>query len=268
MDNKLRELQMCELEILKEFVRICDRFSLRYYLTGGTLLGAVRHQGFIPWDDDIDVTMPREDYDRFAHVCASALDKKFFYQSPETDANYYLSYAKLRKKNTEVYEPRFQLSKFYKGVFIDIFPLDFCPKPGLACHLLFNILAVMNYRGQIDSGEKYAPYQELSGKIGYTILRLFSRNQIVKLRKYLLRISEKLSGKRHVVIYAGAYGYYREVMPREWYFGNNKIRFEGQDFSAPKNPQGILAQVYGERYMELPEQSEQRGHIELNKSYL
>lgn len=264
MNEKLRKLQLCELEILKEFVRICERFSLRYYLTGGTLLGAIRHQGFIPWDDDIDVAMPREDYDRFAQIAPQELDPQYFYQSPDTDPYYFLSFNKIRKNGTEIYEERFKNARFHKGIFIDIFPLDFCPAPGLVCHFLFNVLAVMNYRGQVDSGENYVPYEELSGKIGYAVLRLFSKWKILKLRRSLLRLSEHLSGKSHVVLYAGAYGYYREVMPREWYFGRNILTFEGFAFSAPAKAQNLLAQVYGEGYMTIPEESDRRCHIELD----
>ena len=90
MDQKLRQLQLVELEILNEFVRICDEYKLQYFLVGGTLLGAVRHQGFIPWDDDIDVAMPRQDYDSFAEICAKELKRQYFYQSADTDPNYFL----------------------------------------------------------------------------------------------------------------------------------------------------------------------------------
>ena len=266
MNEKLRKLQLCELEILKEFVRICEKYALKYYLTVGTLLGAARHHGFIPWDDDIDVAMPRKDYDRFAEICQQELGKRYFYQSPETDPYYFLPYAKIRKNGTTVYEERFRLARFHKGVFIDIFPLDFCPKPGLFCHFIFNVLAVVNYRCQVDSGELGIPYKELSGKIGYTILRLFSKKQIQKLRKYLINISHCLSDGGHVVLYAGAYGYYREVMPQEWYFGQNTMSFEGSMFSVPAYPDGLLSQVYGKDYMTALEQLDERRHIELDKS--
>ena len=93
IDSRLRKLQMAELEILKEFVRLCEAHGLQYYLVGGTLLGAVRHKGFIPWDDDIDVAMPRGDYDRFSQIAPKELDPRYFYQCPDTDPHYFLTYA-------------------------------------------------------------------------------------------------------------------------------------------------------------------------------
>lgn len=261
MDDGLRKLQLCELEILDEFVRICDMHGLKYFPMGGTLLGAVRHGGFIPWDDDIDVIMPRGDYDRFAELCRSELDSRYFYQSVDTDPHYFLTYAKLRKNGTEFYEERFKNSLFHKGVFIDIFPLDDCPAPGLICHFLFNVLAVMNYRGEIDSGEVYKPYRELSGKLGYTVLRLFSPRGLVHLRRRLLRLSARLSTKRYLASYSGAYGYRREVFPAEWFKQSElQIVFEGKRIHEPTGAKCILEQLYGSSFMELPPPEERRVH--------
>ena len=265
MDSKLRQLQLSELEILDEFVRVCEKHGLQYYLVGGTLLGAVRHQGFIPWDDDIDVAMPREDYDRFAEISARELAPQYFYQSPETDPYYFLTYAKVRKNGTEVYEERFKAARFHKGVFIDIFPLDFCPKPGLLCHLLFNVLAVMNYRGQVDSGEAYVPYEEISGKIGYAVLRMFSPKGIVGIRKKLLKLSKYMSKGSHMACYAGAYGYRKEVFPIDWLRAGKELSFEGRMFLAPIAHERLLSRSYGEAYMSLPPEEERRQHTVIEK---
>ena len=265
MDSKLRQLQLCELEILDEFVRVCEKNKLQYYLVGGTLLGAVRHQGFIPWDDDIDVAMPREDYDKFAEIAASELGAQYFYQSPETDPHYFLTYAKIRKNGTEVYEERFKGAKFHKGVFIDIFPLDFCPKPGPVCHFLFNVLAVMNYRGQVDSGEAYRPYEELSGKIGYAVLGLFSPRGLVQLRRKLLSLSKRLSHRQFVANYPGAYGYRKEVFPYGWYENVAQLSFEDRTFAAPTGFDKILRRAYGEDYLSLPPEEKRRQHISVDR---
>lgn len=265
IDPRLRKLQLVELEILNEFVRICEAHSLQYYLVGGTLLGAVRHKGFIPWDDDIDVAMPREDYDSFAQIAPQELNSQYFYQSSETDPYYFLTYAKIRKNGTEVYEERFKNAKFHKGIFIDIFPLDFCPKPGLICHLMFNVLAVMNYRGQVDSGETYEPYKEISGKIGYTVLRLFSPSGVVRVRRQLLRLSKRLSCGEYVASYSGAYGYYREIFPAMWFAAGNDVQFETGTYKGPTETKRELSQIFGETFMDLPPVADQKGHIELNK---
>lgn len=265
IDPRLRELQMAELEILDEFVRLCRIHDLRYYLVGGTLLGAVRHQGFIPWDDDIDVAMPREDYDVFAEVVSKELGPQYFYQSPDTDPHYFLSYAKIRKNETEIYEERFRNAKFHKGIFIDIFPLDPCPQPGPLCHLLFNTLAVMNYRGQVCSGEDYRHYEELSGRIGYAMLRLISPKGLVKARKHLLLLSRRLREKDCVASYAGAYGYYKEVFPGGWFGMGSHVAFEGKQYTAPAEVEAQLAQIYGKDYMSIPPRSEQRWHCDLEK---
>lgn len=267
MDGDLRKLQLCELEILNEFVRICEKHGFKYYLVGGTLLGAIRHHGFIPWDDDIDVAMPRNDYDEFARICLKELKAEFFYQCPDTDPYYFLSYAKLRKKGTSVYEKRFEQSNFLNGVFIDIIPLDPCPKPGPICHLIFNVLAVMNYCGQVDSGERYRPYKEISGKIGYKILQLFPKKRLIKLRKLFIKLSRLLSRGDYFASFSGAYGYYREVFPEKWFRDGASVVFEGAFFNGPDDAEAQLRQIYGGNFMELPPESERTQHIELDKSF-
>lgn len=267
MSIKLKDLQLAEVDILKEFVRICNAHALTYYIVGGTLLGAVRDKKFIPWDDDIDVAMPRKDYEELAKIASNELKTGFFYQDSSTDPYYYLSYAKIRKEGTLFFEERFRNSKFRNGIFIDIFPLDKCPRRGILSRLLFDILAVMNYRGQVDSGESYRPYEELVGKWGYSLLKLCPPARLPSLRKKILRVGSWFSDGSQLASYSGAYGYHREVFPQEWFGEPRNIEFEKIIVSAPHETELLLTQLYGE-YNQLPPISQRACHADLERSYM
>ncbi|MDR1591295.1 MAG: LicD family protein [Prevotellaceae bacterium] len=126
--EQLSEIQRIELECLVEFDRICRLHSIKYSADGGTLLGAVRHEGFIPWDDDIDVMMPRNEYERFFEVCKTELDKsRFFLSEHRTDKEYRVGFPRLKRLNTMYVRIGREDNKQVEGVTIDIFPLDNMP---------------------------------------------------------------------------------------------------------------------------------------------
>ena len=127
IDEKLRpmrELQGVLLEMLKVLDDVCTSNGLCYYIFYGTLLGAMRHQGFIPWDDDADVVMPREDYDKLLRLPQSKWPNGYFLQSPSSDRNSRFVFAKLRKDGTTCITPNHAHIKMHHGIFVDIFPLD------------------------------------------------------------------------------------------------------------------------------------------------
>ena len=127
-DSELRQLQRIELEMLIEMDRICRKYGIKYSLDGGTLLGAVRHKGFIPWDDDIDVIMLREEYVKFRKACTRDLDTtRFFFQDYRTDLGYRWGYAKFRRKGTKFVRLGQEHLKQNTGVFMDIFVVDNVP---------------------------------------------------------------------------------------------------------------------------------------------
>ena len=111
------------LDLFLEFKKICDKHSLRYYPCYGFLLGAVRHHGYIPWDDDLDVCMPREDYEVFLTL-ASVFKEPYFFQIPETDPGYYYGMAKIRNSNTTAMNQMFKYQGFNQGIWLSVFPLD------------------------------------------------------------------------------------------------------------------------------------------------
>lgn len=123
----MNELQATQLKILKYFIAFCDKHNIRYYLCGGTVLGAIRHGGFIPWDDDIDVALPREEYDRFIEIAKREMNVEgsdYFLQTFETDKRYLYNFAKIRLNTTTFVEKQFKFANMNQGVWIDIFPWD------------------------------------------------------------------------------------------------------------------------------------------------
>lgn len=118
-----KKIWAVELDLLMRFIAVCEKYNLRYFLIGGSLLGAVRHKGIIPWDDDIDVGMPRRDYDRFLEL-GNEFEYPYFLQTPHTDPGYAYSFAKLRNSETTCVVPMFKYQSFNQGIFLDIFPYE------------------------------------------------------------------------------------------------------------------------------------------------
>lgn len=122
-----KRIQNLELEILQEVDRICRRNGIQYTMGYGSLIGTIRHDGFIPWDDDIDICLLRKDYVKFKEICKRELSDRFFYQSNDTDSEYYLLYDKIRLNGTVFKESHLSSYNIHHGVYIDVFPIDYIP---------------------------------------------------------------------------------------------------------------------------------------------
>lgn len=125
MDYSIKDIQRCELQILKDIKRVCEKHGITYYLCGGTLLGAVRHHGFIPWDDDVDIQIPYDDYLRFLQVAQEELGDGYFVQNCDTEPLYALPYTHIRKNNTCMLRERDKNIPMHHGVWVDVFPMFF-----------------------------------------------------------------------------------------------------------------------------------------------
>lgn len=261
--QELRELQLSELEILKVFKSLCEKYHLKYYLTAGTLLGAVRHGGFIPWDDDIDVAMPRDDYDRFAAICKTDLPNIFFYQSTETDPNFPYFFSKIRRNGTEVYEPHLDKVDIHKGHYIDIFPMDICPRNNILAILYFKIneLLTCAYVGQIDSAFTCG-YVKKYMRFLYSFFSKFSLDFLRRMRNNLALLPGKIRNTGRLCTVGGAHGYPVETYSSEWYSESVLMRFENEEYSVPKYWAEVLQNMYG-NYMELPDEKSRKGHFEV-----
>ncbi len=258
----LRKLQLTELEILIEFDRICRKHGLRYYIVGGTLIGAVRHGGFIPWDDDIDVSMPRKDFSKLCKIANEELGKDYFLQTRKTDKKCQFHYAKLRKNGTYFGEEKFEHTAFHKGIFMDIFPLDYIPENKLLQKLIFGSFGLMS--GLISSKEKSDEYLfKGRNKALVFLLRCirFSNPKFVLrgLRTFIAKVSNLLSNKKLLASLSGFHGYPKEMSPEKWWGEGCGIDFEGISVTAPAEYETLLTHMFGD-YMELPPEEERINH--------
>ena len=265
--EQLSKLKKLETDILREFAAVCEKLNLKYYLLGGTLLGAVRHKGFIPWDDDIDVGMPREDYEIFLKRAAEYLPSNLFVQSMESDPGYVNCFAKIRNSDTTFMESSSAKMNIHHGVFIDIFPLDYYPENALRQWITDTR---KKWYARRVGCEFSLPEDVLwVRKIKRFILQVMfpSLNAVLSKRERMYR-SVPQSGL--IANYGGAWGK-REIVPAEWYGEGVTVEFEGMQVMAPAEYDKWLTQVYGD-YMQLPPVEKRVGHhyvdvIDLEKPY-
>ncbi|MBO7363712.1 MAG: LicD family protein, partial [Lachnospiraceae bacterium] len=253
----LDRVHIVQLAMLKTLDRVCREHGLRYFEIHGTLLGAVRHGGFIPWDDDADVAMPREDYDRLLALPASVWGESFALQTPENAGEcFYGGYAKLRDNATTAIEPQNRGHWCSQGIWIDILPLDRCPadekgrmrlqKKITRWQRLMTAKVYKPSEGMMDD----VPPRKLSRY--YTAGDLLRRRWILKRLDRLFR-SGKETGYRAIL--ACRYGDYRNrnVYPEEWLADTEEMPFEDFTVPVPAGYGRILAERYGSRYMEVPD---------------
>ena len=254
----LKEIQQTELKILVFFRDFCKENNLKYFITAGTLLGAVRHGGFIPWDDDVDAVMPREDYDRFVKLMRRNGAGEFIFQDGKTDKNYPIYCPKLREKSYIVREELFGQALENNGCYIDILPLDGCPKDSRKANAFFDLNVFLTTALIKKVNPKYT--------VGYTkkkvrMVHAFTRwlpKGVIRLLRELLR--RKNANGELLCTVDGAHGYPNEVYERQWFSDSVPMEFEGEIFSAPIGWDKLLKNMYG-NYMEPPSEQEREGHF-------
>lgn len=143
---EMKRVWAVELDLLNEFASVCEKHGLKWFVHAGTMLGAIRHKGYIPWDDDIDVVMPREDYERFCQLGSSAFSHPYFFQSEDSDPFFARNFVRLRNsETTAIIESELTYRyPFNQGIFIDVFPMDHIPSDPEERRLYYEKLADLN----------------------------------------------------------------------------------------------------------------------------
>ncbi len=253
--NEIRKLQITELEILKETDRICKKLGIKYYLIGGTLLGAVRHKGFIPWDIDIDIAMLRKDYEAFRLYWLENKSDEFFYQDYMTEKNHISFHAILKLNDTVVTKRREQKEKYkakHNGIYMDIFPLDYAPDNKRKQKWQQNKIKLCSKLIEAKLCNNYGTgnFKYIAKKI---LAFLLSGVSFVKIQKSVEKCMTKYNKEdaKYLVSMASHYSYKKQLMEKEIYGEPVLLEYEGGLFYAPADFDRYLTQLYGD-YMELP----------------
>lgn len=255
MNNQhyLDKLHIEIVSIMDEIDRVCRKFNLRYYLVGGTLLGAVRHQGFIPWDDDLDIAMPREDMMKFIEIAPQVLSRKFELEW-HTTKPYYHYFPKVSIRGTLFYQDYIK-DKYQSGIFVDIFPLDLSPAYDASFdNLKKNVRRVSRLRT-----DKSLSHKKMSEWCISAIGRFFPNRLVENFLKSMLTELKK-RGTTHYANFGSQYNIKKQTMPIEWYGGGIDIEFAGRYYKAPTNYKKVLESVFGYDYMKLPPEEKRRCH--------
>ena len=254
------------IDVLSAFIRICEAQGLRYFCAGGTAIGAVRHQGMIPWDDDIDVFMPRPDYDRFLRLAAHSMPEGYEVLSPYATKDYPMYFAKMCNARTTLLENERIPCVF--GLYIDIFPLDGACDDVETCYReKRRFKRLMNKLEAVSTHNSFGEYVGLLterrewGRFAVKTVAFCCRSW---LRQWLLKQMDSIAYghdyalSSRVVTYSGAYQR-QEIYPKAWLETPQMFAFEGLMVNLPHDYDAYLRHFFGD-YMTLPPVEQRASH--------
>jgi len=260
--EELRNVQLIELDILIEFDRICRKNNIKYTLAGGTLLGAIRHNGFIPWDDDIDVSMLRKDYDKFLKVQEKELKhEKYVIEAMDISDDCWRLYAKLKRKNTTYSDIASNRSIDEQQIWIDIFPIDNIKNNNFFSKLYYMRVYILKILMMYKSGYIKSSNDKRKNKLVKYIKIISKFYNINSLKRRLNKYIQKYNNldTDYLACFAGVYAR-KEIVKKEYYYnGIEEHLFENNNFYILKEYDKYLTHFYGD-YMQLPPAEQRIGH--------
>lgn len=262
-ENLLHAVQQCELEILKEIDLICRKHKIRYFAIGGTALGAVRHHGFIPWDDDIDIAMPRKDYERFLSIAPKELPALYFIQNFHTEKNSPFYFTKIRKRHTKFVEYYLKNVSIHHGVFVDIFPFDHVPShPSIKkihffiCYALYQLYLAKSLSTACSTRfERKSNWKSRIRRILHLILLPVPKNILFHSLDYAVRFFNKYASEEIAHIVRKRLKVRLDSLYPRFY-----QQFEDIKIPLPAKYDEYLSNQFGD-YMTLPPVEKRYGHL-------
>lgn len=259
----MNQTQKCILYLAKEFRRICEKNNIEYSLIGGSMIGAVRHKGFIPWDDDMDVALLRKDYEAFLNACEKDLDNtRFILETGENEALYPFSFAKLILKGTYCEEDFSQGVSVKKGIWLDVFPLDNCPSKNWKMSYFFMINKILKNLVWVKCGYGTSAHRkEIQYKVNKLLGLPFSVDFLKRKRKNFIT---SLNGQATQRVFLSDYPFI--VFYEKWFDHLIEYDFEGEKFSGFEDFDDYLSGHYGD-YMRIPPPNQRNAHSLKNVDY-
>lgn len=245
----LRKIQLRLLDILVEIDKICRKHNIKYWIDFGTLLGAVRHGGFIPWDDDLDTALPSEDYHRFLEIAPKELPQWLFLQTKASDPDFYRELARVRDRKSLYIMPGDDFSKNYnKGIFIDLLEIKQYPNipqkfQKYIFHKWYRKVTAFQYVRQ------WITPKNIIAAIVFPIIKVG-----IDIVLFILNL-----GKKDRLSYRKDVNYYGNSYTEDMVFPLKEIVFEGHFFLGPSDPNRYLTSIYGD-YMKIPTKENRRTH--------
>ncbi len=255
--EELKELQKIQQGLIAEVDRICKKHGIRYNMVGGTMLGAIRHKGYIPWDDDADIGFLREEYEKFREVCRTELDpEKYYMQDFRDTPGYRWGYGKLRRRGTEFVRLNQEKMPFEKGISIDLMPFDNVPEDGMAqrIHFLKCFLYRKFFWSEVGKTEEKIWYKRLL----YRCMSLVPEKTLKSgFEQFINECRQQKSALVRILTFPTpkhVYGYHRV-----WYEELAEYPFEDMLLPGAKDYDGYLTVKYGD-YMKLPPENKRKIH--------
>ena len=269
----MTKLQNAELNIVKELIHLCEKHNIKYYIVGGTLLGAIRHKGFIPWDDDIDIAMLRPDYEKFIEIAQKELPQNFIldYYKLHKNEEDYTTYYMARVENSKVkLITRVAEVERILNAWVDIFPLDGLPNNPIKCFFhkwrLLYLRAALRYSQYSKIVTKNAKNKDLIMRIFIKVGKIINFEKIFNKDKVLDKIDKTLKkypceGSKEIINFAGACKSYKfiELFPKRIYAERASYTFEDTCLMGPKDYNYVLTHHYGD-YMTPPSDENKNKH--------
>ncbi len=255
--NVLERLHLVQLEMIDEIDRLCNKYDISYWLDSGSALGAIRHEGFIPWDDDVDIGMPRADYNRFVAIAKKEMSADYVVQDNDVEPRYNNFHIKVRKINT-IFPQTYNSEYKYRGIQLDVFPFDYVPDDSKKT--IRQCKRIQKYRKFCDRACWMGVLQNPIKRLAQRVIKIVPTSVY---RSIFERLCQKYNDTPTGYLTSHTYRMQREkirIFKTDDMVPTKRVKFEDREYCIMNNPDEYLKTMYGD-YMSLPPEEKRVYHL-------